>query len=362
MLPIDLPLSPMLARPSEVIPEGQAYEPKWDGWRAILARDGDEVTIWSRHQTDLTAYFPELVAAAHYLPERCVLDGEIVIVAGERLDYTRLTSRHATAAKATQLALQFPATFVVFDLLCLDDTALLDQPSRTRRQLLDVVVDGDVPGMLLSPMTLDLTLAKHWFDQFEGAGLDGVIARPIEGRYLPGQRVLTKIKHRRTADVVVAGFRLDRTSTPAHPQLGSLMLGLFDDADVLQFLGVTAGFPGALRGELATMFGELELTPGTPEFDAHPWSPAAAARTDARLPDQGTRWIKSRDEAHLTWPLLVAEVGYDYLHDGIRFRSNADFLRWRPDRTPESCRFDQLEEPVHWSLAEVLASGTQANP
>lgn len=357
MLPIDLPLTPMLARAADSIPPGQAYEPKWDGWRALLARDGDIVTLWSRHGTNLTPFFPELVAAAAFLPERCVLDGEIVIVAGDRLEYTRLASRHATAAKAEQLAQQFPATFITFDVLCIDDIALLDQPWHARRELLETIIDGDVPGMLLSPVTTDIKIARDWFERFEGAGLDGVVAKTINGRYFPGQRVMTKIKHRRTADMVVAGFRLDRTSTPERPQLGSLLLGLFDDADVLQFVGITAGFPGALRGELAEMFGGLELARGSAAYDTHPWSPPVAGPLAARVPDHISRWTQPRDEVHLTWPLLVAEVAYDYLHDGIRFRSNGDFQRWRPERTPESCRFDQLETPIEWSLAEVLASG-----
>lgn len=354
MLPIDLPLTPMLARAEQAIPAGQAYEPKWDGWRALLARDGDDVKLWSRHGTDLTAYFPELVIAAEFLPDRCVLDGEIVVIAGDKLEYTRLATRHATAAKAPQLAVQFPASFICFDVLCVGDASLLDEPWHRRRDLLETILDEAPPMLLLSPVTTDLTVAQDWFERFEGAGLDGVVAKPLEGRYLPGQRALVKIKHRRTADVVVAGFRLDRTSTPERPQLGSLLLGLFDDAGVLQFIGITAGFPGAMRGELAAMFATLELPRRTPEFDAHPWAPATAGPLGARVPDHVTRWTQPRDEVHLTSPLLVAEVEYDYLHDGIRLRSNANFQRWRPDRTPESCRFDQLDHPIAWSLGDVL--------
>lgn len=357
MLPIDLPLTPMLARPADTIPPNHAYEPKWDGWRALLARDGDRVTVWSRHGKDLTPYFPELVIAADFLPDQCVIDGEIVIVAGDRLEYTRLANRHSNPARAPQLAVQFPATFVCFDVLACGEHALLDQPWHVRRDLLEHILDEAPPTLLLSPVTTDIAVARDWYHRFEGAGLDGVVAKAIDGRYLPGQRVLVKIKHRRTADVVVGGFRLDRTSTPQRPQLGSLLLGLYDDRDVLHFVGITAGFPGAMRGELAAMFGSLELTRRTPEFDEHPWAPATAGPLGARVPDHVTRWSQPRDEVHLTWPLLVAEVAFDYLHDGIRFRSNADFQRWRPERTPESCRFDQLDHPVRWSLAEVLAAG-----
>lgn len=357
VLPIRLPMTPMLAKLTESIPPGMVYEPKWDGWRALLARDGSSVRIWSRHGTELTAHFPELVQAALTdLPERVVLDGEIVIIRGDHLDYTLLASRHASADKALRLAEQWPASFVAFDLLALEDAALLDQPWTARHELLVHVMDEVAPPLLRSPTTRDLAVAREWFSQFEGAGLDGVVAKPPSGQYQPGVRALLKIKHKRTADVVVGGFRYDRNSTAAHPQLGSLLLGLFDDRG-LHFVGVCAGFPSAQRGELARMFASLELARKGPDYDEHPWSPAAAAVSGVRVPDHVTRWTQPRDEAHLTLPLLVAEVCYDYLHDGERFRSNTDFQRWRPDRVPEACRFDQLDESVHFSLADVLARG-----
>ncbi|GAB3705005.1 ATP-dependent DNA ligase [Mariniluteicoccus flavus] len=354
MLPIAVPLTPMLARLVDAIPHGMAYEPKWDGWRALLVRDGDDVRLWSRHGTDLTAYFPELVAAAHALPDRCVIDGECVVIAGDRLDYTRLASRHSTAARAPQLAREMPASFVAFDVLCFDDTSLLDQPWSVRRGVLEALAEPWDGPLLLSPVTYDHDVAEDWFAHFEAAGLDGVVAKPLDGRYLPGARAILKIKHRRTADVVVGGFRLDRNSSTAHPSLGSLVLGLVDDRGALHAVGVCAGFPGAKRRELAEMLGALRLERGSAEFDAHPWSPASGVRTGARLPDGVSRWSQPREEVHLIAPMLVCEVSFDALHDGVRFRSNADFLRWRPDRTPESCGFDQVEVPPGLRLSEVL--------
>ncbi|GAB3623159.1 ATP-dependent DNA ligase [Mariniluteicoccus endophyticus] len=355
MLPIDMPLAPMLARPSATIPRGMAYEPKWDGWRALLVRDGDEVRLWSRHGTDLTVYFPDLVAAGRWLPERCVLDGECVVISGDRLDYTKLASRHATAARAHQLAREIPASFVAFDVLCFDDTSLLDQPWQVRRSVLETLADHWEPPILLSPVTYDHDVAQEWFENFESAGLDGVVAKPLEGKYLPGARAITKIKHRRTADVVVGGFRYDRNSTEAHPSLGSLVLGLVDDDGGLNCVGVVSGFPGSQRKELAQMLATLEVERGTPEFHGHPWSPGSGRATGVRMPDGVERWSEPREQVHLISPLLVCEVTFDYLHDGIRFRSNADFVRWRPDREPASCGFDQVDTPPGLKLSDVLA-------
>lgn len=363
MLPIDLPLTPMLARSADNLPAGMAYEPKWDGWRCLLARDGDRVRIWSRHGTELTAHFPELVdAGLRQLPEQCVLDGEIIIIVGNRLDYTRLAGRLSEVSRAAALARESPATLLTFDLLALDEHRLLDLPWEVRRDLLEQLAEHLQAPLLLSPVTRDERLARDWFDQFEGAGLDGVVAKPVTGRYAPGQRGWLKIKHRRTADVVVAGFRLDRTSTPERPQLGSLLLGLFDEQDGLHAVGVCAGFPGALRGELAAMFAGLEQQPGDPAYRGHPWSPQSAARIGVRVPDHVTRWSRPRDQAHLIWPPLVAEVGFDQLHDDIRFRSNTQFLRWRADKDPFECRFDQLEQPLRFDLADILADATPDTP
>lgn len=355
MAPLDLPLAPMLARAADRIPEGLVYEPKWDGWRCLLARDGADIRLWSRRGTDLTAFFPELVAAAAELPERCVLDGEVVIAAGNRLEYTLLATRHASRADAERLARRHPATFIAFDLLALDDHSLLRQPWRARRELLTVVLDDHPRALAISPVTTDVEVAERWFDRFEGAGLDGVMAKHPDGPYEPGQRTWLKIKHRRTVDVVVGSFRLDRNSTPTHPQLGSLQLGLFDADDRLWFMGVCSGFANRQRRELAEVLGQLELERGTDAWAGHPWSPTSSR--GARVPDHVTRWNAPRDEVHLIAPMLVAEVSYDYVHDTdgpARFRSNADFLRWRPEREPESCRFEQLELTCAVDLADVL--------
>lgn len=358
------PIAPMLARPEASIPAGMAYEPKWDGWRCILVRDGTEVRLWSRHGTDLTAYFPELVRAATVLPERCILDGEVVIIEDGKLQYTRLASRHSTAIRADRLAQLHPAHFIAFDVLGFDQTVLLDQPFEVRRQLLEALWAGAGDGeasdwpkeLLLSPVTRDRSVAEQWFTELEAAGLDGVMAKPLQGSYQEGQRALVKVKHRRTADVVAAGFRTDRNHSETHPSLGSVLLGLFDDAGVLHLVGVCAGFPDAARADLARMFAELEVPRGSEAHDEHPWGPAAAARSGARVPDGIMRWREPRDEVHLTSPLLVLEVEYDYLHDGYRFRSNTNFVRWRSDRTPQSCRFDQLEPPEGFSLTDVLGA------
>lgn len=360
---LELPLTPMLARSADAIPPGMAYEPKWDGWRCLLARDEQGVRLWSRRGTELTAHFPELVAAATaQLPERCVVDGEIIIINGDRLDYTRLAGRLSDVSRAPTLARESPATLLVFDLLQLDEHPLLDLGWQVRRELLEQVGEQLEAPLLLSPVTRDEELAQDWFAQFEGAGLDGVVAKPVTGRYAPGERGWLKIKHRRTADVVVAGFRLDRTSTPQRPQLGSLLLGLYDGQDQLHTVGVSAAFPGSLRGELAELFAGLELQPGDPAYQEHPWSPQSAAGTGVRVPDHVTRWNRPRDQAHLIWPPLVAEVAFDQLHDEVRFRSNALFLRWRADKDPLDCRFDQLEPPVRFDLAAILADATPDEP
>lgn len=341
----DRPIAPMLARQVAALPPGMAYEPKWDGWRCVIARDGERTRLWSRRGTHLAASFPEIVAACAALPERCVLDGELVIIDEGRLQYTRLANRHTSGTRAAALAAQFPATFVAFDVLAFGDLDLMDQPWQSRRAVLEALAEDWVSPLLLSPVTYDQTVAMQWFTSFEIAGLDGIVAKPLMERYRPGVRAVYKVRHRRSADVVVAGFRLDRTHTEASPSLGSVLLGLYDDAGVLHHIGVAAGFPADQRGELARLFTELELRPGDDGFDDHPWNTAVARVTGARVPDGTTRWSAPRDKAHLIWPPLVCEVAYDALHDGTRLRSNAMFLRWRPDRAPESCRFDQLEAP-----------------
>lgn len=348
------PIAPMLARQVGAIPPGMAYEPKWDGWRCIIARDVARTRLWSRRGSDLAGFFPEIVDACAALPARCVLDGELVVLEDGRLQYTRLANRHASAARAASLAAQFPASFVAFDVLGFEDVNLMDQPWHVRREVLDAMAEQWQPPLLLSPVTRDREVAQRWFTAFEAAGLDGVVAKPLDQPYQPGVRAVFKVKHRRTADVVVAGFRLDRTHTPARPSLGSVLLGLYDEAGVLHHIGVAAAFPGDQRAELARLFAELEVRPGEEGYDEHPWSEALARQTGARVPDSVTRWSAPREEAHLIWPPLVCEVSYDALHDRVRLRSNASFVRWRPDRDPESCRFDQLASPPGQSLTDAL--------
>lgn len=344
----------MLARMADAIPPGMSYEPKWDGWRCMVWRDGDEVQLWSRRGTELTAQFPELVAGARtLLPPRCVLDGEVVITDGGRLQYTRLTERNVAGARAAAMARELPATFIGYDIVALGDDDLTGRKQWQRRELLEQLLGGVGWPFLLTPSTTDAGVARRWFDDFERAGLDGVVAKPPDGRYLPGERAIFKIKHVRTADVVIAGYRLDRTSRPGVVSLGSLQLGLFDDSAVLQYVGVCAGFPGARRRELAEMLATITVE----QADAadHPWAPAQVAATGARIPEGiGRRESRHNDQVRLIDPLLVCEVDYDHLHDDVRFRSNTAFRRFRPDRDPESCTFDQLTPASGPDLGALL--------
>ncbi|MGC3955609.1 MAG: ATP-dependent DNA ligase [Propionicimonas sp.] len=347
-LPIAPPLEPMLARSVASIPPGMAYEPKWDGFRCLVFRDNDEVTLISRNGRDLTGYFPEVVAGLlANTPPRCVLDGELIVIAGTRLDFVKLTERiHPAASRIEHLSLTTPASFVAWDLLALDDTALLEQPFSGRREALERSLAHADPPVFLTPLTTDHDLAKRWFAEFEGAGLDGVIAKPLDGPYLPGQRAMAKIKHKREADVVVGGYRLHKNSTPERRLLGSLQLGLYDDAGVLHFVGVSAAFPDATRESLAAMLAELEVPAGA----AHPWS---ATEVEGRRPGSISRWSSVLKEIHLINPLLVCTVGYEHM-EGTRFRNTTRFLRWREDRDPASCTFDQLEEVVSFDLDAIL--------
>lgn len=347
-LPIAPPLEPMLARPAASIPPGMAYEPKWDGFRCLVFRDYDEVSLISRNGRDLTVYFPEVVAGLlANTPPRCVLDGELIVISGTRLDFVKLTERiHPAATRIELLANTTPASFVAWDLLALDDTSWMEQPFSARREALERALAHADPPVFLTPLTTDLELAQRWFSEFEGAGLDGVIAKPLDGAYLPGQRAMAKIKHRREADVVVAGYRLHKNSTPENRLLGSLQLGLYDDAGVLHFVGVSAAFPQATRASLAARLGALELPAGA----AHPWT---ALEVEGRRPGTISRWSSELKETHLIDPLLVCTVGYEHM-EGTRFRHTARFLRWREDRDPASCTFDQLEEVVSFDLDEIL--------
>lgn len=340
----------MLARSRATIPPGMAYEPKWDGFRCLVFRDNDEVTLTSRNGRDLSVYFPEVVQAVlANTPPRCVLDGELVLVQGDRLDFVRLTERiHPAQTRIDLLAATTPASLICWDLLALDDTALLERPFTERRQLLERALQHSEAPVHLTPITEDLAQAEVWFNKFEGAGLDGVVAKPLDAPYSPGQRTMVKVKHAREADVVVAGYRLHKNSTEEHPLLGSLQLGLYDENGVLHFVGVAAAFPAARRAELATQFAPVTLPSGPSE---HPWS---AFEIEGRRPGAISRWSAEIKQTNLIWPMLVCTVGYEHM-EGTRFRHTAQFRRWRPDREPASCTFEQLEEVVSYDLAEVLA-------
>ncbi|QXE33626.1 ATP-dependent DNA ligase [Streptomyces sp. GMY02] len=353
-LPVMPPVKPMLAKSVARIPPGMQYEAKWDGFRAIIHRDGDEVVIGSRTGKPLTRYFPELVTVLReQLPGRCVVDGEIVIVHGDRLDFDRLTERiHPAKSRVDTLAERTPASFVAFDLLALGDASLLDTPLVGRREALEAAFIGVHPPLHLAPATTDLGMAEEWFERYEGAGLDGVIAKPLDLLYRPDARLMFKVKHERTADVVVAGYRLHKSG----PVVGSLLLGLYDSGGALQHVGVCAAFPMKRRAELVEELAPLRME----SAEGHPWGAWAdeSAHETARLPGGPSRWSGTKD---LSWlplrPERVCEVAYDHM-EGNRFRHTAQFRRWRPDRTPESCTYGQLEEPVRYDLAEVLALPT----
>ncbi len=352
-LPVMPPVAPMLAKSVGAIPDGpMSYEPKWDGFRSIIFRDGSEVEIGSRNERPLTRYFPEIVAAVlGSLPQRCVIDGEIVIpdAAGRRLDFEALLQRiHPAASRVRLLAAQTPAAFVAFDLLALDETDYTGEPFARRREALARAMAGAGPPVYLTPATTDREVAGVWFSQFEGAGLDGVVAKPLDGTYQRDKRAMFKIKHERTADCVVAGYRLHKGTADA---VGSLLLGLYDDSGALASVGVVGAFAMATRKAL---FGELQ--PLVTGFDGHPWNWAAQA-DEARHPRaaEGSRWNAGKDLSFVPLrPERVVEVRYDHM-EGTRFRHTAQFVRWRPDRDPRSCGFGQLEEPVSFDLAEILA-------
>jgi ATP-dependent DNA ligase len=346
------PVSPMLARPVASVPAGPGYlyEPKWDGFRAVIFRDGEEVEIGSRNERPLTRYFPEVVAASRAaLPERAVVDGEIIIAGARSLDFEALLARiHPAASRVTLLAEQTPASFVAFDLLALGDDDLTSHPQAQRRELLAAALAGTSAGVHLTPATQDPEVAQLWFERFEGAGLDGVVAKPLELPYRQGERAMLKIKHSRTADCVVAGLRWHKSG----PVVGSLLLGLYDAAGVLQSVGVCSSFTQARRRELVDELGPWRMD----SLAGHPWAAWAQGGGESRMPgSEASRWNRGKD---LSWvplrPERVCEVGYDHL-EGRRFRHTTQFRRWREDREPRSCTYAQLEEPVSYDLAEVLS-------
>ncbi|WP_432398029.1 ATP-dependent DNA ligase [Pseudarthrobacter sp. L19] len=352
-LPLMPPVAPMLAKAVPALPEGElSFEPKWDGFRSIIFRDGDEVEIGSRNGKPLTRYFPELVEALkRNLPPRCVLDGEVVLVAGDRLDFDALQQRiHPAASRVTLLAGQTPASFVAFDLLALDGEDFTGRPFAERREALERALAASSAPVHVTAATRDRDTAERWFNQFEGAGLDGIVAKALDSVYQPDKRTMFKVKHQRTADCVLAGYRV-HTSGP--DRVGSLLLGLYDGDGVLASVGVVGAFPMQRRKELFE-----ELQPLVTDFADHPWAwdrQEDGTRTPRNA--EGSRWSGSKDLSFVPLrPERVLEVKYDHM-EGPRFRHTTQFVRWRPDRDPRSCTYAQLEEPVSYDLADVLGAG-----
>ncbi len=348
----------MLAKPADAIPqeEGWLFEPKWDGFRAIVFRDGDEVLTQSRDLKPLDRYFPELAAPLRArLPRRCVVDGEVVIAGEHGLEFEALLLRiHPAASRVAMLAEASPASFVAWDLLALDDMDLSARPQSERRDRLVEVLGGPGGGVHLTPATLDHATAVDWFQRFEGAGLDGVIAKRLDAPYQPGKRAMLKVKHQRTADCVVAGFRWHKLGEPV---VGSLLLGLYDEDGELHHVGVTSSFTMERRRQLAD-----ELAPLREDaLEGHPWASWAAWAEEAaaagrRMPGAQSRWNQGRD---LSWEPLrverVVEVAYDHLQ-GDRFRHATTFRRWRPDKEPRDCRYSQLETTAPYELTAILGT------
>jgi ATP-dependent DNA ligase len=349
-LPVMPPVAPMLAKAVPTIPPGASYEPKWDGFRSIVFRDGDEVEFGSRNERPMTRYFPELVEAVRAeLPDRCVVDGEIVLPTEHGLDFEALQQRiHPAVSRVTLLAEQTPASFVAFDLLALGEEDLTALPFVQRRARLVEALGPARAPIHVTPATTDRDLAERWFAEFEGAGLDGVVAKPLDGTYQPDKRVMFKIKHERTADCVVAGYRAHKSGPDA---IGSLLLGLYTDDGTLNSVGVIGAFPMARRRELFA-----ELQPLVTTFEQHPWNWAEATVPAGRNPrsGEGSRWNAGKDLSFVPLrPERVVEVRYDHM-EGDRFRHTAQFNRWRPDRDPRSCTYAQLEQPVTFRLGDIV--------
>jgi ATP-dependent DNA ligase len=360
--PLQPPIEPMLAKAAAALPPGPGfvYEPKWDGFRALVFRGAGTVYLQSRDLKPLDRYFPELHAALDAaLPPECVLDGEIVIATPHGLDFEALLQRiHPAASRVATLAAATPAAFVAFDVLAAGGDDLRGQPFAARRARLDALLAGVRPPVHLTPATTDVVTAADWLARFEGAGLDGVVAKPADGVYEPGVRAMIKVKHSRTADCAVAGFRWHKAG-PGR-LVGSLLLGLYDDRGRLQHVGVTSAFSMARREELARELAPLRAH----ALDDHPWrewADAAAAAT-GRMPGGQTRWSAGKD---LSWEPLrverVCEVAYDHMQ-GDRFRHAAIFRRWRPDKAPRDCRYDQLDVTTPFELARVFGAGDRPAP
>jgi ATP-dependent DNA ligase len=361
-LPFDPPIEPMLAKAVPVLPDGEGwlYEPKWDGFRALVFKDGDDIYTQSRDLKPLDRYFPELAEPLRaQLPERCVLDGEVVIAGPDGLAFESLLLRiHPAESRVRMLAAETPASFVAWDLLAFGDEDLRTVPQGERRARLEAQLGGVTPPVHLTPATRDRATAADWFDRFEGAGLDGVIAKKLDGTYQAGKRAMLKIKHERTADCVVAGFRWHKNGPGTH--VGSLLLGLYGDDAKLHHVGITSSFTWERR---ATILEELEplrkdATEGHPWGEWAEWAAwGAADASGQRLPGATSRWNRGKD---LSWEPLraekVVEVAYDHLQ-GDRFRHATTFRRWRPDKQPADCRYDQLEVTAPFELERIFGSG-----
>jgi ATP-dependent DNA ligase len=359
-LPVNPPVLPMLSKRIDELPAGDTwiFEPKWDGFRALVFRDRDEILIQSRDGKSLNRYFPELLDPLQtQLPARCVLDGEIVIAKDGGLDFEALQLRiHPAASRVKLLSQETPASIVFFDLLCEDDRDLRGEPFQDRRQRLGSLLSSAAPPIHLTPATSDKTVAADWFGRFEGAGLDGVMAKPVSGVYEPDKRLMLKVKHERDCDCVVAGFRWHKKGE--RTLVGSLLLGLFDDSGTLQHVGVCASFTQKKRAELVEY-----LAPYRKDAMAnHPWKQwaehePAAGEAGHRMPGGQSRWSQGKD---LSWeplrPELVAEVAYEHMQ-GTRFRHMAQFRRWRTDKKPSDCTYAQLEVVPPQELMAIFAGG-----
>lgn len=352
------PVEPMLAKLADELPAGAyLYEPKWDGFRAIVFRDEDKVYLQSRDSRPLDRYFPELHdALLDRLPRNCVVDGEIVIATERGLDFDALQLRlHPAASRVAKLAKETPSAFVAFDALAAAGHNLMSEPQAVRRAALEELLGAVEPPVYLTPVTRDRAIALDWLTRFEGAGLDGVIAKLESGAYLPAKRAMIKVKHSRTADCVVAGFRYHKSGKDA---VGSLLLGLYDESGVLQHVGVTSSFTMTMRRQLVEELAPLRMN----AMNDHPWREwAGAAAESSRMPGAQSRWSAGKD---LSWEPLrierVCEVKYDHMQ-GNRFRHAAFFLRWRPDKRPQDCRYDQLEVTTPYELERIFSSGSSGS-